>query len=65
MGLRCDRSLAMYNGLAGRDMGRMVEYVRGTRPGYFDFVNDKQYRKKGGKKEAGKVDLFLYIQGMQ
>lgn len=65
MGLRCERSLAMPNGLVGRDMGRMVEYVRGTRPGYFDLVNDKRYRKKGGKKQTVKVDLLLYIQGMQ
>ena len=65
MGLRCERSLAMPEMLVGRDVGRVVGYVRGTRPGYFELVNDKQYRKKGRKKEAVKVDLFVYVQVMQ
>ena len=47
MGLRCERSLAMPEMLVGRDVGRVVGYVRGTRPGYFDLVKRQTVQKKG------------------
>lgn len=39
----------MPNGLIGRDIGRMVGYVRGTRPGYGDL---EIIQKKASKKES-------------